>query len=182
VITDACWALSYMADGDNSRIEQVVQADGICNRLVQLLTHKSTNVITPALRAVGNIVTGTDSQTEVMMHSHLDIKGTGTGTGTCDNKGHGNRRGNGNGSGGDKPTSVSQLFENNNITPVVSLHEALERLLTSKTTPTSIIKECCWTISNLTAGPYASCFSYLAPLIVPSFLLLCGCFFLFSFA
>ena len=28
VITDACWALSYMADGDNSRIERVVQADG----------------------------------------------------------------------------------------------------------------------------------------------------------
>eukprot|EP00040_Diaphanoeca_grandis_P039665 m.259755 g.259755 ORF g.259755 m.259755 type:complete len:525 (-) comp38609_c0_seq1:292-1866(-) len=63
VMTDAAWALSYITDGDNDKIESVVRS-GVVKRLIELLHHKKTSVITPALRAVGNIVTGTDSQTQ----------------------------------------------------------------------------------------------------------------------
>lgn len=64
VLTDACWALSYLSDGQNDKIQAVIEA-GVCQRLVELLIHASPAVQTPALRTVGNIVTGDDLQTQV---------------------------------------------------------------------------------------------------------------------
>jgi hypothetical protein len=66
VLTDACWALSFISDGAHERITGVIQA-GVVQRLVQLLTHPSALVQIPALRAVGNIVTGDDDQTQVVL-------------------------------------------------------------------------------------------------------------------
>ncbi|KAK3441565.1 hypothetical protein EUGRSUZ_B02080 [Eucalyptus grandis] len=65
VLTDACWALSYLSDGTNDKIQAVIEA-GVCPRLVELLLHPSPSVLIPALRTVGNIVTGDDLQTQVM--------------------------------------------------------------------------------------------------------------------
>merc|ERR1712000_780099 len=67
VLTDACWALSYLSDGSNDKIQAVIEA-GVCRRMVELLMHTSYSVKTPALRTVGNIVTGDDLQTQIVIN------------------------------------------------------------------------------------------------------------------
>ncbi|CAL9213457.1 unnamed protein product [Arabidopsis halleri] len=68
VLTDASWALSYLSDGTNEKIQTVIDA-GVIPRLVQLLAHPSPSVLVPALRTIGNIVTGDDLQTQEVINS-----------------------------------------------------------------------------------------------------------------
>lgn len=59
-----------MTDGPNERIQTVVDA-GVVDRLVELLASPECKVLTPALRTVGNIVTGSDVQ--VVMHEYYFV-------------------------------------------------------------------------------------------------------------
>ncbi|MCO5571121.1 hypothetical protein L7F22_024853 [Adiantum nelumboides] len=70
VLIDACWALSYLSDGTNDKVQAVIEA-GVCRRLVELLLHPSPSVLVPALRTVGNIVSGDDAQTQFMIDNHV---------------------------------------------------------------------------------------------------------------
>ncbi|XP_010558435.1 PREDICTED: importin subunit alpha-1-like [Tarenaya hassleriana] len=68
VLTDSCWALSYLSDGTNDKIQAVIEAN-VVPRLVELLLHPSPSVLIPALRTIGNIVTGDDLQTQWVISS-----------------------------------------------------------------------------------------------------------------
>ncbi|KAK9084398.1 hypothetical protein Scep_030869 [Stephania cephalantha] len=70
VLIDACWALSYLSDGTNDKIQAVIEA-GVCPRLVELLIYPSPGVLIPALRTVGNIVTGDDAQTQFVIENRV---------------------------------------------------------------------------------------------------------------
>lgn len=67
ILTDVCWALSYISDGSSVIIQGIINS-GMLNRITELLMHKDTRVQTPALRTVGNIVTGDDFQTQAVIN------------------------------------------------------------------------------------------------------------------
>lgn len=72
VLTDSCWALSYISDDqnpNNKKIQSVIDS-GAVPRLVQCLQHHSAGVQVPALRCVGNIVTGDDLQTQEVLRQN----------------------------------------------------------------------------------------------------------------
>ncbi|PPE00013.1 hypothetical protein GOBAR_DD02993 [Gossypium barbadense] len=142
VLTDACWALSYLSDGTNDKIQAVIEA-GVCGRLVELLMHPSPSVLIPALRTVGNIVTGDDGQTQCIINHQVlpcllnlltnnfkkSIKKEACWT--ISNITAGNKE------------QIQAVIEANIISPLVHLLQNAEF---------DIKKEAAWAISNATSG------------------------------
>ncbi|KAJ5071779.1 importin alpha [Anaeramoeba ignava] len=66
ILVDCAWALSYLSDGPNDSIQNLIEA-GIVKKVVELLDCPFFEVKVPVLRTVGNIVTGNDEQTQVVI-------------------------------------------------------------------------------------------------------------------
>lgn len=68
---DACWATSYLTSGSDPIILNAIIAAGIVPPLVNLLLSGLPNLQVPALRALGNIVTGDDQQTQAVIDADV---------------------------------------------------------------------------------------------------------------
>ncbi|XP_052877330.1 importin subunit alpha-like [Gossypium arboreum] len=70
ILAKACWALSYLSDGTNDKIQAVIES-GVLGRLVELLMHPSPSVISPALYTVKRIVIGDDVQIQATIEANI---------------------------------------------------------------------------------------------------------------
>lgn len=68
VVSDICWAFSYISDDDEINIQSIIDV-GALPQLIRILDIDNPNVITPALRTIGNIVTGNDKQTDAVINN-----------------------------------------------------------------------------------------------------------------
>ena len=66
ILTDAMWGISYMSDA-GEKVMSIILEQNCWEAIVSLLNHKHNNIALPAIRALGNFVTGEDTETQAVM-------------------------------------------------------------------------------------------------------------------
>ena len=150
ILADVCWSLSYLSDGSGEGVEMII-ASGIIKRICELLVHKDFTVQTPALRTIGNIVTGNDIQTQIVLNCSVlpclasllnSTKKTikREACWTISNITAGN------------PMQIQSVIDSNIVPILVDL---------LKTSEVEVRKEAAWAISNATSGGVKEQIDYL---------------------
>jgi importin subunit alpha-1 len=70
ITADALWALSYVADGNDERIDAIIRADtegALMKKVVECVKGNKAQLISPSLRILGNFVSGTEQQTQAVI-------------------------------------------------------------------------------------------------------------------
>lgn len=63
ILTDICWAFSYITDGEPSRIRFILNTN-VLPRIIKLLEHQYIAIQVACLRTIGNLLTGSDEETQ----------------------------------------------------------------------------------------------------------------------
>lgn len=70
VICDCCLCLSGLCRGDPKRVQLILESD-LTGRIMALLTHANTRVASCALKVVGLIAAGTESQAQILLDLNI---------------------------------------------------------------------------------------------------------------
>lgn len=70
ILTDSCWTLSYLTEGGEEKVKDLLHID-ILRRLSDFLISPWLTVSVPALRTLGNIITGDDTQTQMTIEAGI---------------------------------------------------------------------------------------------------------------
>ena len=70
IVTDACWALSYLADAAKDEVDDLFDVEMLV-KMITLLSHQNISIITPCLKTIGNIASDDDDQTELVIELGL---------------------------------------------------------------------------------------------------------------
>lgn len=68
ILTDAMWGISYISDAGEKAIIKILET-GVLDAIVKLLSCPHNNIILPGVRALGNFVTGEDTETQTVLDS-----------------------------------------------------------------------------------------------------------------
>ena len=66
ILVDVCWSLSYLSDGNEQRIQAVME-NNVASLLVNRLDVSVPSLINPIIRCLGNFVSGSDAQTQAVV-------------------------------------------------------------------------------------------------------------------
>jgi len=69
-VLDICWAFSYLSDGGEERIPDILSTS-IQAKLMDLLKDPKVGIVIPSMRTIGNLVTGTDETTQMLIDMGL---------------------------------------------------------------------------------------------------------------
>ncbi|OAF67841.1 hypothetical protein A3Q56_04441 [Intoshia linei] len=70
ILRNSLWILAYICDGPCERMTLVLES-GILDRLIEIVLHPNQELINPALRTIGNILAGSEKQTQLAIDASV---------------------------------------------------------------------------------------------------------------
>eukprot|EP01133_Synstelium_polycarpum_P007039 gene7039-8184_t len=68
LLTDTLWSFAFLSDTTDDKLSDYIISLGIVPLMIDNLTGKDTTVLVPSLRTIGNILSGNDVQTQIILN------------------------------------------------------------------------------------------------------------------